>query len=137
MANIRVNALTEVTSIADDDVVMVDGKQGVRATTWAALKNLIKQQCGINELNTNMHPVFIDQMILVDIAANTRTNVHYDYPDDFKNKYRRKIPVACDCATGFAQGTFTSFGDTYCEILIHNIGSATKNNIRVQFACWK
>lgn len=54
MANIRVNALTEVTSIADDDVVMVDGKQGVRATTWAALKNLIKQQCGINELNTNM-----------------------------------------------------------------------------------
>ncbi len=52
MANIRVDALTEVTTIADDDVVMVDGKQGVRATTWAALKNLIKQQCGINELNT-------------------------------------------------------------------------------------
>lgn len=52
MANIRVDALTEVTTIADDDVVMIDGKQGVRATTWAALKNLIKQQCGINELNT-------------------------------------------------------------------------------------
>ncbi len=57
MANIRVDALTEVTTIADDDVVMVDGKQGVRATTWAALKNLIKQQCGINELNTNMNTI--------------------------------------------------------------------------------
>lgn len=53
MANIRVDALTEVATIADDDVVMVDGKQGVRATTWGTLKNLIKQQCGINELNTN------------------------------------------------------------------------------------
>ena len=54
MANIRVDALTEVTTIADDDVVMVDGKQGVRATTWGTLKNLIKQQCGINELNTKI-----------------------------------------------------------------------------------
>ena len=84
-----------------------------------------------------MIPVFIDKMVSVNIAANTRTNVHYNYPDDLKNKYRRKIPVACDCATGFAQGTFTSFGDTYCELLIHNIGSETTNNIRIQFACWK
>lgn len=60
MANIRVDALTEVTTIADDDVVMVDGKQGVRATTWETLKNLIKQQCGINELNTNLSKRTVD-----------------------------------------------------------------------------
>lgn len=57
MANIRLKDLTNVSSIADTDVVMFDGEAGVRVTTWANLKNLIKQQCGINDLNTKIDDV--------------------------------------------------------------------------------
>lgn len=70
MANIRVDALTEVTTIADDDVVMVDGEQGVRATTWGTLKNLIKQQCGINELNTKIEKEYQAILHITDLTGN-------------------------------------------------------------------
>ena len=54
MANIRLKDLTSVENIADTDVIVIDGDAGTRVTTWAKMKELIKAQCGINELNTKI-----------------------------------------------------------------------------------
>ena len=54
MANIRLKDLTSVENIADTDVIVIDGEAGTRVTTWAKMKELIKAQCGINELNTEI-----------------------------------------------------------------------------------
>ncbi len=163
----RITDLPEKTEVTDEDLIAVGnaGTASLRKTKWSAFWNKILSkirsdvivnnktttapgyaldarvgkdiQEQVNDLNTNTVPVYINQTIRVEISANTRTNVHYDYPDDMKSQYRRKMPLACDCGTGFAQGTFTDIGDTYCEILIHNIGSAATKDIKVQFACFK
>lgn len=109
MANIRVDALTEVTTIADDDVVMVDGKQGVRATTWETLKNLIKQQCGINELNTNIQDYSYNTgsnytyicskigrivVLMVTIETSSKANIEYfTLPEKYRPKFDLFVPA--------------------------------------------
>ena len=69
----------------------------------------------------------------IDIAANTRTNATYNYPNDLKS-HKKVIPVAVDTGTGFAQGVFTACGDTFCTVLIHNIGPQTTNAPIIIFA---
>lgn len=92
MANIRVDALTEVATIADDDVVMVDGKQGVRATTWGTLKNLIKQQCGINELNTNKIQIRSGWLTGLTISASKNSSFRVNF-DPFPHNCVIVIPI--------------------------------------------
>ena len=144
MANIRVNALTEVTSIADDDVVMVDGKQGVRATTWAALKNLIKQQCGINELNTNISrkvTVNTNLVISSDIACYKRGNIVYLCGNiNMKNAGQNQIIATLqdNIASGVSYFPIAGYSGKCGE------GQIEKNNIKIsvpaagyyRFSCW-
>lgn len=69
----------------------------------------------------------------VTIDANTRTIAQYNYPDDLKS-HKKVIPITIDTGTGYAQGTFSASGDTYCVVLIHNIGPQTTNNPAIIFA---
>lgn len=69
----------------------------------------------------------------IDIAANTRTNAIYNYPNDLKS-HKKVIPVAVDTGTGFAQAMFGSCGDGFCSLVIHNIGPQTTNAPIIIFA---
>ena len=144
MANIRVDALTEVATIADDDVVMVDGKQGVRATTWGTLKNLIKQQCGINELNTNIRRNVVVNTNLVplsDIACYKRGNIVFLCGNlNIKNAGQNQniATLQDNIASGVSYFPMAGYSGKCGE------GQIEKNNIKIsvpaagyyRFSCW-
>lgn len=55
MANIRIKDFQRSTTIADTDVLATDGDNGTKSVTWGQTKELIKEQCGINDLNTEIN----------------------------------------------------------------------------------
>lgn len=82
MANIRIKDFPRSTTIADADVLATDGDNGTKSVTWGQAKELIKEQCGINDLNTDITWKNIS-IPAPTISGNKRT---YLFTESFLNK---------------------------------------------------